>query len=77
MADAHTTFLRKKPLGSDGKLDNRINKNLSLIRRTANPIPDNYRVSGGGRASPKNIGSTVRFLAPEGLNNNSQERSPW
>ena len=34
MADAHTTFLRKKPLGTDGKLDKRINKNLSLIRRT-------------------------------------------
>jgi len=72
MADAHTTFLRKKPLGSDGKLDKRINKNLSLIRRTAIPIAIGRRTG-----LTQNIGSTVRFLAPEGLNNNSQGRSPW
>ena len=45
MADAHTTFLRKKPLGADGKLDKCINKNLSLIHRTAIPILDSYRES--------------------------------
>ena len=49
MADVLTTFLCKKPSWVDGKFDKCINKNLSLIRRTAIPIPDSYQVSGIGR----------------------------